>query len=559
MAAFRFSRTPIDVGSLRAELADPACGGYTSFEGLVRNHNEGLSVRHLEYEAFEPLAIKEGERIVAEAIERFGIEHAACVHRIGDLSIGEMAVWVGAAARHRDEAFRACRYIIDEVKHRVPIWKKEHYENGDSGWVNCERCAVPSVEASASAGHEHGHGHSHAHAHTQDHDHARGHTPTHDHGVTYHSNLHGPASTNRREIAPPPAPVPDYSRQMALKEVGARGQGKLRAARVLVVGCGGLGVPVISYLAGAGIGRLGLVDSDRLEASNLHRQTLYALADVGQLKAQLAAARVKALNPDVDVQAYPVRLDATNASDLIGQYDLVIDCTDNFSTKFLLNDVCVRKRVPVIFSSVYQYEGQLQVVRSDRDGACLRCVWPEATRDGIVGNCAEAGVLGPVPGTFGSLQAFEALKLLLDLPGQLSEELLVLDLLTLSVSKVRTRRSAMHPEHAQPAQATTLDSTPLEVEFQSLEDAQAAGYQVIDIREPAEIVETPLPARQARQVPMARLLHGTPVFKPEGKTLLVCASGRRSIAATQELRAKGLKEIYSLHGGVAKLTRGVTA
>ena len=573
MAAFRFSRTPIDAGSLRAELADPACGGYTSFEGLVRNHNEGMSVRHLEYEAFEPLAIKEGERIVAEAIERFGIEHAACVHRIGDLSIGEMAVWVGAAARHRDEAFRACRYIIDEVKHRVPIWKKEHYENGDSGWVNCERCAVPSVEASASAGHVHGHTqthdqgraqeHSHAqtdhHDHSHDHAHDHAHAHPHDHSVAYHGTLHGPASTLRRETAPPPAPVPDYSRQMALKEVGARGQGKLRAARVLVVGCGGLGVPVISYLAGAGIGRLGLVDGDRLEASNLHRQTLYALADVGQLKAQLAAARVKALNPDVDVQAHPVRLDATNASDLIGQYDLVIDCTDNFSTKFLLNDVCVRKRVPVIFSSVYQYEGQLQVVRSDRDGACLRCVWPEATRDGIVGNCAEAGVLGPVPGTFGSLQAFEALKLLLDLPGQLSEELLVLDLLTLSVSKVRTRRSAMHPEHAQPAQATTLDSTPLEVEFQSLEDAQAAGYQVIDIREPAEIVETPLPARQVRQVPMAGLLHGTPVFKPEGKTLLVCASGRRSTAATQELRAKGLKEIYSLHGGVAKLTRGVTA
>src|ERR1700733_14683450 len=153
MATFRFSRTAIDVVSLPAELADPACGGYTSFEGLVRNHNEGLSVRPLEYEAFEPLAVKEGERIVAEAIERFSIEHAACVHRIGDLAIGDMAVWVGASARHRDEAFRACRYIIDEVKHRVPIWKKEHYENGDSGWVNCERCAMPTQEQAAAPTH----------------------------------------------------------------------------------------------------------------------------------------------------------------------------------------------------------------------------------------------------------------------------------------------------------------------------------------------------------------------------------------------------------------------
>jgi adenylyltransferase/sulfurtransferase len=548
MAAFRFSRTPIEVDTLRAELADPTCGGYTSFEGLVRNHNEGMSVRHLEYEAFEPLAIKEGERIIAEAIERFGIEHAACVHRIGDLAIGEMAVWVGAAARHRDEAFRACRYIIDEVKHRVPIWKKEHYENGDSGWVNCERCAAPSPEASGIAGHSHAHEHDHGHGETHQH----GHAHEHDRG-------HGPASTHRREPAAPGLRAPDYSRQMALKEVGARGQGKLRASGVLVVGCGGLGVPVISYLAGAGIGRLGLIDSDRLEASNLHRQTLYALADVGQLKAQLAATRVAALNPDVEVQIYPVRLDATNAPDLVGRYDLVIDCTDNFSTKFLLNDVCVQKRVPVIFSSVYQYEGQLQVVRPDRDGACLRCVWPEATRDGIVGNCAEAGVLGPVPGTFGSLQAFEALKLLLDLPGQLGEELLVLDLLTFSISKVRTRRTATHPDHARSARATPQDTTPLELDFQTLEDAQAAGYQIIDIREPAEISASPLATEQARRIPMARLLHGVPAFEPEGKTLLVCASGRRSIAATQELRVKGLKDVYSLRGGVAKLMRGVTA
>lgn len=579
MAAFRFSRTPIKVETLRAELADPACGGYTSFEGLVRNHNEGMNVRHLEYEAFEPLAIKEGERIIAEAIERFGIEHAACVHRIGDLAIGEMAVWVGAAARHRDEAFRACRYIIDEVKHRVPIWKKEHYENGDSGWVNCERCAAPAAEASAVAGHGQAHQHSHSHEHGRTHEHSHSHehgrthehshshehgpmhqhAPMHDHSVGYHGSVHGPAGTNRRDPAVAPAAVPDYSRQMALKEVGARGQGKLRASRVLVVGCGGLGVPVISYLAGAGIGRLGLIDSDRLEASNLHRQTLYALADVGQLKAQLAAARVAALNPDVDVQIYPVRLDSTNAPDLIGQYDLVIDCTDNFSTKFLLNDICVQKRVPVIFSSVYQYEGQLQVVRPDRDGACLRCVWPEATRDGIVGNCAEAGVLGPVPGTFGSLQAFEALKLLLDLPGQLGEELLVLDLLTFSISKVRTRRTATHPDHAQSDQPLKHDAAALELDFESLDAAQAAGYQIIDIREPAEIAENPLPTEQARQIPMARLLHGTPAFEPQGKTLLVCASGRRSIAATQELRAKGLKDVYSLRGGVTKLMRGVTA
>jgi molybdopterin synthase catalytic subunit len=150
MPAFRFSRTPLAPEALRAELADPACGGYAAFEGWVRNSNEGQSVSGLTYEAFEALAVREGERIVAEAVRRFGAARAACVHRVGELAIGELAVWVGVSAPHRDEAFRACRYIIDEVKHRLPIWKKEHYLNGDSGWVNCERCA-------AHGAHAHGH------------------------------------------------------------------------------------------------------------------------------------------------------------------------------------------------------------------------------------------------------------------------------------------------------------------------------------------------------------------------------------------------------------------
>jgi molybdopterin/thiamine biosynthesis adenylyltransferase/molybdopterin synthase catalytic subunit/rhodanese-related sulfurtransferase len=552
LATFRFSRTPINVESLRQELADPTCGGYTSFEGLVRNSNEGMSVRHLEYEAFEPLAVKEGEKIIAEAIKRFGIARAACVHRIGDLGIGEMAVWVGASARHRDEAFRACRYIIDEVKHRVPVWKKEHYENGDSGWVNCERCAVPGALTADTGAHAHEHDHS-GHSHTHGHDHAQK-PGEHHHGDSDHGhNPHGRGDgSTGRDLAT----VPDYSRQIALKEVGPVGQSKLRAARVLVVGCGGLGVPVISYLAGAGIGRLGLVDSDRLEASNLHRQTMYALAEVGELKADLAAKRVQALNPDVDTRIHAVRLDATNAADIVAQYDLVMDCTDNFSTKYLLNDVCVQKRVPAIFSSVYQYEGQIQVVRPD--GPCLRCIWPEATRDGIVGNCSEAGVLGPVPGTFGNLQAFEALRLLLNLPGQLGQELLMFDLLTMSISRLRTKRSASHPDHALTSQTPT-DSTPVELDFDSLEDAQAAGFKIIDVREPHELAAAPTPAKNARHIPMAQLLYGNPPFKPEGKELLVCASGKRSLAAAQELRSRGAAEISSLRGGIAKLRRRVSA
>ena len=162
MNRFRFSSSALDTPALRAELVYSGCGGFAAFEGWVRDHNEGQRVTRLEYEAFVPLGVREGERVIAEACERFGIQGALCVHRLGALELGEVAVWVGAAAAHRDEAFRACRYVIDEVKHRLPIWKKEHYESGDSGWVNCERCAAPGLEAGlqadqAAAGHAHRH------------------------------------------------------------------------------------------------------------------------------------------------------------------------------------------------------------------------------------------------------------------------------------------------------------------------------------------------------------------------------------------------------------------
>jgi sulfur-carrier protein adenylyltransferase/sulfurtransferase len=520
---FLFTREPIDATLQRKTLADRACGGYASFEGWVRDHNEGQRVTHLEYEAFEPLAIKEGERILVEALERFGVEHAACIHRVGDLPIGEMAVWVGVSARHRDEAFRACRYIIDEVKHRLPIWKKEHYESGDSGWVNCERCAAV--------------------AHEPEHAHARA---THDH-----------------------APSSDYSRQMALKEVGPAGQARLRASRVLVVGAGGLGVPVLTYLAGAGIGRLGVVDADRLEPSNLHRQTLYALHDVGRLKAELAAERLRTLNPEVHIDAHAVRLDAANGAELVGPYELVIDCSDNFATKFLLNDLCMRLGKTAILSSVYQFEGQLQVVRPDRSSACLRCIWPEATPDGLVGNCAEAGVLGPVPGVFGSLQALEALKILLDLPGQLRDELLVFDLSSHAISRVRAKRAAeCHQGRCTKLAGASAETKPvaLELTFSDLAEALRQDFVLVDVREPHEVAERPAPAEPVRYQPLHTLLE-LAVREPRaegaldrsGKYLLMCATGKRSLAAAQELRARGFKSAYSLRGGIAALELALSA
>jgi adenylyltransferase/sulfurtransferase len=513
MSGFRFSSVPVDTTALRESLEDPAAGGFAAFEGWVRNHNEGQVVARLEYEAFEALAVKEGERIIEEARRRFPILRAACVHRVGALQIGELAVWVGVSAPHRDEAFAACRFIIDEVKQRVPIWKKEHYLNGDSGWVNCERCAAP--------GEEHVHRHDHSHR-------------------------------------SPPDRQPDYSRQVALKEVGPAGQARLRASRVLVIGAGGLGVPVLSYLAGAGVGTLGIVDGDALEASNLHRQPLYALSDVGQAKARLAAERLHALNPDVHYEVHAERFEAANARRLVERYDLAIDCSDNFATKFLLNDACVLARKRAIFASVYQYEGQLQTYHPGEDSACLRCLWPDATRDGIVGNCAEAGVLGPVPGVFGSLQAVEALKMLLDLPGQLRSELLLLDLTTLETRRIRTARAVscrgtactLITDVTRAAEALPAD---LELTFGSLDKAVSAGYEVIDIRDANEVAREPAPDRRCRHIPLQALLHDHAALDPERRYLLLCARGARSRAAAAELRNHGLPRVFSLRGGIAAL------
>ncbi len=167
MMRFRFTESAIDADAARRELLDRGAGGYVSFEGWVRDYNEGREVTRLEYEAFQPLGLKEGNRILAEAVQRFPIKHAACIHRLGSLDLSGMAVWVGVSSAHRGEAFDACRFIIDEVKHRVPIWKKEHYRSGDSGWVNCERCAAEP-------------------RHTYDHDHVHGLTASHDRGPGVH-------------------------------------------------------------------------------------------------------------------------------------------------------------------------------------------------------------------------------------------------------------------------------------------------------------------------------------------------------------------------------------
>src|SRR5580693_1809349 len=289
---------------------------------------------------------------------------------------------------------------------------------------------------------------------------------------------------------------PDYSRQILLKEIGERGQAALARGRVLVVGAGGLGSPALQYLAGAGVGCLGIVDADTLDASNLHRQPIFALADAGRQKADLAAAAVQRINPAVRVELHALRLDADNALALVRGYDVVVDCSDNFRTKYLINDAAVLAHRPAVFASVYQYEGQLQVYKPEPRHACLRCLWPDAVADGVVGNCAEAGVLGPVPGTVGTLQALLTLKVLLGLSGQLAGELLLLDFTNFSSLKIKAPR---RPECRAPGCAhireIAVEEPGIEIALRSLAEAAQRGLDLIDIRTDQEFAARPTAAR----------------------------------------------------------------
>jgi adenylyltransferase/sulfurtransferase len=516
MQPFSLSPAPLTPETYRSALADRAAGGYASFEGRVRDHNEGRRVVRLEYEAFEELAVKEGERIVAEAMARYGVRRAACVHRVGGLDVGELAVWVGVAGTHRDEAFAACRYIIDEVKHRVPVWKLEHYSDGDSGWVACERCAA----------HEPGSPHAHE----------------------------GDGSQSRHEVPDRAAFVHDYSRQVVLPEVGPGGQARLAAAAVLVVGAGGLGVPVLQYLAAAGVGRLVIVDGDRVEPSNLHRQPLYGVADVGRPKVEVAAERLEALNVDVTVEPRAVHATPDNVDALVRSCDLVVECTDNFRAKFLVSDAVVRAGKPAVFASVHQYEGQLQVYRPLPHWPCLRCLWPEAPRDGMVGNCAEAGVLGPVPATLGALEAMAALRRLLGLDAGDAPSLVMVDLSSLETRRIGARRDP-RCDHDRPGGAPGLeaDEMDLELEFATLTQALESGLELVDIRESWERAHDPPGLRIPTHVPLSELVKGHVEFPADGRYLIVCAHGVRSLSLVEHLRTQGRTGVHSLRGGLAVL------
>ncbi len=379
-----------------------------------------------------------------------------------------------------------------------------------------------------------------------------------------------------------PAPLsPDelarYGRQLLLPPVGVDGQRRLKAARVLVVGAGGLGSPAALYLAAAGVGALGLVDHDRVDASNLHRQVLYGTADVGRPKLDAAARRLRDLNPHVAVEPHPARLTAANARALVAGHDVVVDGTDNFAARYAVNDACAALGVPNVYGSVHRFEGQVSVFAVP-GGPCYRCLYPAPPPEGTVPSCAEGGVLGVLPGLVGMLQATETLKLLLGLGEPLVGRLLVVDALAarfLPVAVARdpacpacgdaaravggaptapSGRAAAGPTPGAPAPGATGHApdgaddaiTPVEL---ATALAGAEPPLVIDVREPGEWASGHI--RGARHVPLAALAAAAPALDPGHPVVTVCAAGVRSAAAADQLRALGRARVRSLAGGIA--------
>jgi adenylyltransferase/sulfurtransferase len=253
-----------------------------------------------------------------------------------------------------------------------------------------------------------------------------------------------------------------YHRQMILPQVGPEGQARLKRSSVAVVGAGGLGVPVLMYLVAAGVGRLGVVEMDRVELSNLHRQVLYTTQDVGRPKAGVAAERLRALNPHVEVEAFPVRLTSENALEILRGFDLLVDASDNFPTRYLVNDASVLLDKPLVFGAIYQFDGQVAVfhhrTREGEMGPCYRCLFPKPPPPGSVPSCAEAGVFGVLPGVVGALMAAEALKVLLGLGEVLAGGLLLYDALSVQFRKLTVRRNPACPvcgDH--PTQTSLID------------------------------------------------------------------------------------------------------
>lgn len=354
-----------------------------------------------------------------------------------------------------------------------------------------------------------------------------------------------------------PAEQGYYQRQVSLPEIGHEGQQKLRNTQVLVIGAGGLGCPALTYLAAAGVGTIGIIDFDRVEISNLHRQILFTVADVGRLKAEVAAERLRLLNPHSQVIAYTEGLSKENALSIVTGYALVVDGSDNFPTRYLVNDACVLLNKPLVFGSIYKFEGQVSVFNY-QNGPTYRCLYPTPPGEGEVPNCAEIGVLGVLPGIIGSLQAVEVIKIITGLGEVLSGKILLYDALRASFQTFRfdARPDSRNFTVLQDDYGTTCAIATAgleEIEFQELELLlqQVTLPTFIDVREPEEFARFNV---GGVNWPLKTLSHHFSELQSQTDVVLCCQSGIRSRKA-YELLSKALPthRFRHLKGGVGRV------
>ncbi|MEW5915539.1 MAG: molybdopterin-synthase adenylyltransferase MoeB [Gemmatimonadota bacterium] len=352
-----------------------------------------------------------------------------------------------------------------------------------------------------------------------------------------------------------------YSRHLLLPEVGKAGQEKLKSARVLVVGAGGLGSPALLYLAAAGVGTLGIVDFDVVDVSNLQRQVLFGTSQLGQGKTDAAEARLHDLNPHVTIVRHQERLSRFNALDLFRVYDVVVDGTDNFATRYLVNDACVLTGKPNVYGSIFRFDGQASVFCTD-EGPCYRCLYPEPPPPGLVPSCAEGGVLGVLPGLVGVLQATEAIKLLLGVGDTLVGRLLLVNALAAAFRTVRVRRNPTCPacgtraitqlrDYEAWCGAVPLEGVP-EVAPRELAARAVRGeqLQIIDVREPHEWELVRVDG--ARLIPLAQIDAQWHTLDATREVFVYCKGGVRSAQAVASLRKRGFDRAYSVAGGIVR-------
>src|SRR5438067_8663330 len=352
-----------------------------------------------------------------------------------------------------------------------------------------------------------------------------------------------------------------YSRQINLAQVGEEGQRRLKQAQVLCIGAGGLGSPASLYLAAAGIGTLGIVDQDTVDLSNLHRQILHGTSDVGSEKTDSARARLLAINPTLAIETYTTRLSASNANELICDYDIVVDGSDNLPTRYLSSDVCVWEKKPNIYGSVHQFEGQASLFAPHLGGPCYRCLFPEPPPPEAIPSCAEAGVLGVVPGLIGLIQALETIKLIIGTGDNLLGRLLHVDALTLRFREFKIRRDPNCPVCGESPVITepinyeqfcnrSNGSGVRKISATQLQEMISRGHEValVDVREPFEFEIARIP--NSHLIPLGSIPERLTEIPRTETTVLMCKTGVRSARAIEFLRREGFENLLNLEGGL---------